>query len=103
MTPAQLAGAAAIAVAQSHADPAWLAAADRAVRGCAAVFHDFTSDDIWHSLVLSDVTTHEHRAMGAVIRKAIADGIIVPTGGYRPSVRTQCHGRPVRIYRRATK
>ena len=100
MTPATLARDTAMSAAERHADPEWLAAAAKAVRGCAAVYNEFTSDDVWSALALMGKSTHEPRALGPVMRAAVRDGICQPTGHYRPSVREACHARPVMVYRR---
>lgn len=56
----------------------------------------FTSDAIW-----SRVGRHpnEPRAMGAVMRALRREGIAEPTATVLPSLRPQCHRRPVRIWR----
>jgi hypothetical protein len=44
-------------------------------------------------------TTHEPRALGAVMRQLARDGVIEPTDTYAPSGRSQNHNRPQRIWR----
>jgi hypothetical protein len=78
-----------------HADPAWMQQALRAVHHVAGTRSRFTTDDVW---ALLDQTTHEHRAMGAVMRHARAAGWCTPTGEYQQSSRDVAHGRPVRVW-----
>jgi hypothetical protein len=89
----------AVAQAEQHADDAWFEAALRCVSYLAATRVSFTTDDVWEVLnALPDVSTHEPRALGAVMRRASKQGCIEPSFSYRPSSRTECHGRPVRVW-----
>lgn len=83
-----------------NADPAWLSAALRAVASVARTHGTFTTDDVWQALANAGVDTPDNRAMGAVMRRAAKDGICTTVNPpqYRPSVRQECHGRPVRIW-----
>jgi hypothetical protein len=83
---------------REHAHEPWFEEALAVVR---ALDHGdlFTSDLVWHSLPLT-VTTHEPRAMGALLRHASRLGLIRPTAQYRPSTRVACHARPVRVWER---
>lgn len=90
-----------IDVAEQHADTQWLAQADAIVFRFAAGARPFTTDDVWAELTRTGVTTHEPRALGAVLRRFSKVGTIVPIG-YRPSTRPECHGRPVRVWVSAT-
>lgn len=83
-----------------HADSSWMFDARRALAHIAATLPTFTTDDVWAFLDSSTATTHEPRALGAVIRNAHRAGLIHPTGGYIPSTRPECHGRPVRQWTR---
>lgn len=94
-----------------NADPEWMRAAYAAVIRVARRQTRFTTDDVWLELHNASVAswgatgvwvqpaTHDHRAMGAVMRKAKKVGVCEPTGGYQPSTRDVCHGRPVRVWR----
>ena len=84
---------------ERNADPDWLETAYWVLRKLAAQQLEFSSDDIWYRLGELRVSTHEPRAMGAVIRRAIREELIVPTGKYRKSFRRACHGRPIAIWR----
>lgn len=56
----------------------------------------FTTDDLWA------VFAHppEPRAMGAAIKAARVEGLIIAEGVYRKSTRAECHARPVAVWRR---
>lgn len=60
----------------------------------------FTTDDVWAGINPAHVT-HERRALGAVMRQLQRSGDIVPTDQYVPSLRPECHRRPVRVWRRS--
>ena len=95
---AQLDKVAAIAAASAKADRAWLRAAMAAVRHLATVLDEFTTDHVWACLP-NDVRTHEPRAMGAVMRDAMKEGVIAPLDRYEMSTRPACHCRPVRVWK----
>lgn len=88
----------AIEQSERNAHEHWLAVAYEAVRTLAATEHTFTSDAVWRLIDWTGATTHEPRAMGAVMKRAVKDGLIEPTGQYRKSERPQCHARPQPIY-----
>lgn len=58
---------------------------------------EFTTDDLWTAVTS---TVREPRAMGAAIKQAAATGLIEGTGAYRRSTRSECHARPVAVWRR---
>ena len=62
---------------------------------------DFTTDHVWEWMndLHPTLTTHEPRAMGAVMRKAAASRLCVPTERYSKSLRPECHRRPIRIWK----
>lgn len=80
----------------AHADADWMAAALGAVAACARRTSHFTTDDVY--AYLTDASTHEPRAMGAVMRKAQAAGICQATDQYRPSSRPAAHQNPKRVW-----
>lgn len=85
--------------AADHADTDWLRDAARAVRTLAAQREPFTTDDVWALLnATSTATTHEPRALGAVIRQAQRDELIRTTGEWRKSTRPECHTRPCAVW-----
>ena len=57
----------------------------------------FTSEDVWDAI--SGVTTHEPRAMGAVMRRLRKENIIMPTDTFVISTSPLGHGRPSRVWR----
>ncbi len=83
---------------EAHADPEWCAAALSAVRYLADHLAEWTTDEVWGLLKARGEATHEPRALGAVMRRAVADGICLPTDRYRPTIRREAHGRPVRVW-----
>lgn len=85
--------------ADDHAVPDWKDEAYLAVIRVAARLGEFTSDDVWAELAASEVSTHEHRAMGAVIRRAARAGWCAPTSEFSLSRRPQRHRAPLRVWR----
>jgi hypothetical protein len=80
-----------------NATPGWCDAAYAAVVRVASRRTLFTTDEVWQELF--GPVTHDHRAMGAVMRRAKTNKICVPTGQYQTSTREVAHGRPVRVWR----
>lgn len=58
--------------------------------------HEFTTDDLWRDRA----KVSEPRAMGAAIRDAARAGLIESTRKYVPSWRSECHARPILVWRR---
>jgi hypothetical protein len=81
---------AAITQAEQNADQAWKEAALDAVQACATKHAFFTSDDVW-AFIPEGFLTHENRAFGAVIRRAIKAGWMIPTGQFQKSLRVTNH------------
>ena len=83
-----------------NADQVWAIEALRVVGMLSIERCDFTTDDVWQMMDLMHplLTTHEPRAMGAVMRKAFSDRLCVPTERYSKSLRPECHRRPIRIW-----
>lgn len=87
----------AIQRADDHADPEWRGETLHLIR-CLAVTQDYmTTDDVWETLGDAQ-STHERRALGAVMQQAARNGWIKPTDRTRPSARPACHARPVRVW-----
>lgn len=86
--------------ADAHADEAWKQHAEKVVAWTALALREFTTDDVWDSLDPA-YSTHEPRALGAVMKRMAARGVIVPTDRYQTSKRSECHNRPVRVWRAA--
>lgn len=81
--------------ADRHADPAWLAEAEAALRLMAELHREFIIDDVWAAVGLR--RPHESRAMGAVVVRAKRDGLIEPTDRTRPS--NSSNRSPMRVWR----
>ena len=79
----------------------WLLHAERGVRIIARRQEQLTSDDIWEWLLKLELNleVHEPRAMGAVLRNAARDHIILPVNQWQESTRPIAHKRPVRIWK----
>ena len=84
-----------------HASERWKGRAKEAVAALALTCRFFTTDDVWNRL--DGVTTHEPRAMGAVMVWAMKQNLIRKTGRYVKSMRPECHRRPIVQYVGATK
>ena len=82
---------------EAGASQQWRDAALSAVWNVAATRQTFTTDDVWVRIDDSAVVA-EPRAMGAVMRKARAEGYIQPTDEFRLSQRVASHRRPLRVW-----
>ena len=91
------AGTLAIGSAGQHADHRWKTLATAAVIRL-SMGGEFTTDDVWAQLEPQGVTTHENRALGAVMKAMQKCGLIAPTDHFRCSARAINHNRPVRIW-----
>lgn len=91
----------AISRVDEHANLEWKDCALTAVMTVASVHAEFITDAVWAGLEELDasVTTHDGRAMGAVMRQAHRMGFITPTDRYAPSSRVKAHRRPMRIWK----
>ena len=89
----------AIEAAGRGADRDWLATALRGVRVLAARNMYLTSDDVWRWMRPLKLTTPDNRAMGSVMASSHRDKYIEPTGEWRISERSVCHGRPIRVWK----
>lgn len=81
----------------ANADPEWYDHALHAIWCLAISRQEITTDDVWDEIGHA-LTTHEPRALGAVMQKAARLGYVEATDRYRPSARAACHARPVRIW-----
>lgn len=84
-----------------NANDPWKSAAVAAIVRCSTIADTFTTDEVWAELHRSGYSTHEPRALGAVMKMVASDGLIEATPNWRQSIRPECHARPVRIWRRA--
>ena len=101
----QQAAQAGIDQAEDHAQQEWLEWAAAAVRTCAETGEPFTTDQVYAVMEARAIAenrptpaTHERRAMGAVVRKAVQDGLIVDTGRIQPTERPEGHASPKRLW-----
>lgn len=90
----------AIARVDQHADEAWKQHALTVIASTAWALGEFTTDDVWDRLDPA-YSTHEPRALGALMKAMATRGVITPTQQYRTSKRSECHNRPVRVWRAA--
>ena len=69
----------AVAAVEEFADPAWKDVALRAIRHVAEHNRSFISDDVWDAMAqhYPHLEPREPRAMGAVMRQAVKDGLAV--------------------------
>ncbi len=84
---------------ERNADEQWLVAADYAVAKVALRKAQLTADDVWDVLDRMDVATHEGRALGTVMRRAVKDGIIEATDSFVKSRRPSRHKGPVAVWK----
>jgi hypothetical protein len=98
MNPGQIELDAAVARVEGHADARWKRLALSAIEYLARCRASFTTDDVWEMLGGLDVSTHEPRAMGAMMRQAKKKGWVVGSNTYRPSKRPECHRRPMMVW-----
>ena len=90
----------AIDAVEENANELWKLTALSIVEDLANSKQEFTTDDVWKKLdELPDVQTHEPRALGAVMRRAVRDGLIVSTSTHILSSRPSCHSRPIRVWK----
>jgi len=88
----------AIERAEANANELWKQRIREVIIDLARSRRMFTADDIWAAMGGAKESTHEPRALGALILRAIKDGSIASTGQYRKSTRRACHSRPIPIY-----
>lgn len=83
----------------NNANTSWKAAAVAIVRHLATTKSEFTADEVWAELDSLGFSTAEHRAMGAVMRQAAVDGLIIKTDRVVPTTRPSANRRPVAVWR----
>lgn len=81
----------------AHANTDWKAAAWNALLTVAERRRPFTTQDVWDAID-PNCTTHEPRAMGALIQQAHRAGICRPTDRWVQSTRVVAHARPMRVW-----
>jgi hypothetical protein len=80
---------------ERNADAVWLGAARTVISQLARRRTHLTSDDIWDQME----QPREPRAMGAVFRWAVREGIVEITDRTKVSRRPECHGRRIQVWR----
>ena len=88
----------ALQVVEENANHEWMTAAVAAVRKVALRQVTLTTDDVWDELKGNDLSTHEPRAMGAVMSKCARDGLITRTDRVIPTRRSSANCRPITIW-----
>ena len=58
-----------------------------------------TANDVWDSLDLLGITTHDNRALGPIFKKAAKDGLIEKTNTTTKSNRCSRHSGDVRVWK----
>lgn len=86
-----------IAQAEKNAHEAWKEVALDAIRKTAETRQTFIVDDVWPHV--KDAETHENRAMGALILKAVKEGWIERTDLFSMSYVSRHHCNPRRVWR----
>ena len=82
---------------RAHCDEDWYKAAIHVVRDLCFTENDFTTDDVWIRMPAKH-QTHDHRAMGAVMRDASKRGWCRKTDRVVKSKRRECHRRPITVW-----
>jgi hypothetical protein len=91
----------AIARVDAAANAAWKADCLEAIKEACRRWDKFTSEDVADILdELYSTSTHEPRAMGAMMKKAQALGLCVPTSEYIPSHRSKSNSYSKRVWAR---
>ena len=87
---------AALARVDAAAAQEWKRLANLAVHALAASAKPFTTDEVWELLAgYPDASTHEPRALGAVMAAHCRRGLIRKTGRQVPTKRAASHARPL--------
>jgi len=83
---------------EEHANSEWKEVAYVTAIEVARTRRFFTSEDVWDALS-GDASTHEPRAMGAVMRRLRKENVVEPTDQFITSTSPLGHGRPSRVWR----
>ncbi len=84
---------------EAGAPAGWADAALEAVRTTAMEMPMFIVDEVWGRLPADTGLAPDLRAMGPVMRRAFAQGMVTPTETYRLSSRVSAHRNPRRVWR----
>lgn len=97
-TEARAARDAALEQVEANADESWKEAAYGAVIATASELQQFTADDVYDRMP-AGVSTHEPRALGPVMLRALKEGAIVKADtAARPSRRRSLHASPRTVW-----
>lgn len=81
----------------ANADSEWKDVALVTVYACASIHRTFTADDVW-LWIPEHVYTHEPRALGPVMVRAVKEGWIRASDSFQPSKRESRHACPLRVW-----
>ena len=84
--------------AAEHAADSWRFHAEQAVLRAARKLPELTVDDVQLEMPV-EITTHEGRAMGAVMLAAAKVGWIQPTDRFKPGNQPKSHRNPRRVWK----
>lgn len=83
---------------ERNTDTDWAQAAENTIRWLARSRPLFTTDDVWFDLASrTNLEAHDNRAIGPVMKRMQAQGVIQPTDVFRPSTRR--HAAPIRCWK----
>lgn len=89
----------ALARVEQNATDEWLDLAWQTLKKVATENQTFTTDQIWAILDrYPNVRTHEPRAMGSIMRKAVKHGWVQKTDRYVSTNRPIAHGKPIAVW-----
>jgi hypothetical protein len=86
-----------MARAAAHAAEDFAADARMAIWKAAQAQPTLIVDDVWR--FYAGAGTHENRAMGPAMVRAVKEGWLERTNEFRPSAQSQCHANPRRVWR----
>lgn len=98
LAPGRAARDKAIQKVETHANDEWKQSAFAAVEKTAREAEAFIVDSVWLRMPEGS-STHEGRAMGAIMQKAQREGLIAPTNDFRPSFDKTHHACPRRVWK----
>lgn len=91
---------AAIKQAEENADTEWQKLAWQTLKTVAESRPEFTTDQLWAILdTYPNIKTHEPRAMGGIMRRAIKHGWVQKTGRYVETNRPIAHKKPIAVWK----
>lgn len=85
----------------ANANREWKEEVYAIIRDLAATMPVFNADHVWQVIDATDgfPSQHEPSALGAVVRKAVRDGLIrIKSGAYVESQRPGAHAKPMRVW-----